>query len=144
MRASFYCMYFNIVRHHFIFIFNTKRPIQVFPWSFAKSLKVWVKCDYFEALHIEHMCTLRTWTLSVIKTDLPSMGFLLYGGATCLELCGDRGKLRASPIIPRHLASPTGCGGVPTKSRAESSSPCPNTARKPWPEQQKFNRFLLF
>ena len=26
--ASFYCMYiFNIVRHHIIYIFNTKRPI---------------------------------------------------------------------------------------------------------------------
>jgi hypothetical protein len=31
--ASFYCMYFfNIVRHHVIFIFNTKRPISRFFW----------------------------------------------------------------------------------------------------------------
>ena len=29
--ASFYCMYFfNIVRHHIIFIFNTKQPISSF------------------------------------------------------------------------------------------------------------------
>ena len=47
--------FFNIVRHHIIFIFNTKRPISSFFFGevLQKSLKVWVKCDYFEALHIE-------------------------------------------------------------------------------------------
>ena len=37
--ASFYCMYFfNIVRHHVIFIFNTKRPILSF-FLFVKCCK---------------------------------------------------------------------------------------------------------
>ena len=40
--APFYCMYFfNVVRHHVIFIFNTKRPIS----SFFKMC-----CKKFESL----------------------------------------------------------------------------------------------
>ena len=45
--ASFYCMYyFNIVRHHIVFIFNTNWPISSFFFNFfvgealQKSLKV--------------------------------------------------------------------------------------------------------
>ena len=44
--ASCYCMYFfNIVRHHIIFIFNTKRPISGFFFLVKcckESLKAWV------------------------------------------------------------------------------------------------------
>jgi len=64
--------FFNIVRHHVIFKFNTKWPKSSFLFfceALAKSLKVWVKCDYFEALHIEmhvHTSNLNTdWNLEV-------------------------------------------------------------------------------
>ena len=53
--VSFYCMhFFNIVRHRIIFILNTKRPISssFFCEVLQKCSKVWVMCDYFEALHI--------------------------------------------------------------------------------------------
>ena len=46
----------NTVTHHIVFILNTKQPI---PRSFLfgeKCCKRVVKCDYFEALHIEYMC----------------------------------------------------------------------------------------
>ena len=49
--------FFNIVRHHIILIFNTKQLVSIYLFLSEvlqkKSLKVWVKCDYFEALHIE-------------------------------------------------------------------------------------------
>ena len=46
--------FFNITRHHIIFTFNTKQPISSVLYEvMQKSLKVWAKCDYFEALHIE-------------------------------------------------------------------------------------------
>ena len=63
--TSFYCMYFfNIVRHHIIFIFNTKRPISscFLCEVLQKNLKVWVKCDYLKPFTPKRMCTLQTWT----------------------------------------------------------------------------------
>jgi hypothetical protein len=72
--APCYCMYsFNIVRHHIIPKFNTKRPIASWPFFcevLPKSLKFWVVCDNFKALHIEmhvHTSNLNTsspWPLS--------------------------------------------------------------------------------
>jgi len=74
--ASFYCMYFfNTVRHHIIFIFNTKRPISssfYFLFVFKvlqKGLRVWVKCDYFKALQIEMHVHTQTWTLHLPYTQ---------------------------------------------------------------------------
>ena len=52
----FYRMYFfNIARHHIIFICNTRRPqVVIFCEVLHKSLsELWVMHDYVEALHIE-------------------------------------------------------------------------------------------
>ena len=64
-------MYFlNIVGHHIIFIFNTKWPISCFICEVLPIfLKVWVKCDYFEAIYIE----MHVYTSNLnIVTDHPS------------------------------------------------------------------------
>ena len=61
--ASFYCMYFvKIVRHHILSSYKI-HSIQNGQYQgffcccwcevLQKGLKVWVKCDYFNALHIE-------------------------------------------------------------------------------------------
>ena len=83
--ASFYYMYFfNIVRDHITFIFNTKRPISSFFFSWSVAKKVWVKCDYLEALHIEmHVHTSNS-------TPPPPLhecgaGGLAFGGAGASE-----------------------------------------------------------
>jgi hypothetical protein len=70
--------FFNLVRHHIIFKFNTKQPISslVFGWSVAKKgLKVWVKCDYSEfpkPFTLKCMCTLQTWTPPWGHEEVPS------------------------------------------------------------------------
>ena len=89
--TSFYCIYFfNTMRHHIIFIFNTKQPISsfFFWWSVAK--KVW-KFEW-SVIILKCMCTLYTWTLvwrsaachhckSHVLLSLPfSLGLLV---ATC-------------------------------------------------------------
>ena len=70
---------FIIVKSRFIFMFNTKRPISSFFFeSIAKSLKVWVKCDYFEALHIEMHVHTSTWTLLRAVSKCPSFSQVSY------------------------------------------------------------------
>jgi hypothetical protein len=68
--GSFYCVYFfNIVRHHIIFIFNTKRPISSFflvkcckkVWKFQRSVII------LKPFTLKCMCTLQTWTLLALK-----------------------------------------------------------------------------
>ena len=55
LSASVYCMYFfNIVRHHIIFIFNTKQPT----WSFLLS-EVWL---FLKPFTLKCMCILQTRT----------------------------------------------------------------------------------
>ena len=80
MSASFYCMYFfNIVRHHIIFIFNTffifkNGQYQVFfNTFFGVCVKCCKKVGNFEwsAIILEPftskcMCTLQAWTLAAI------------------------------------------------------------------------------
>ena len=79
LSVSFYCMYFfNVVRHHIIFIYNTKQPISVLTFCevLQKKLKVWVKCDCFEALHIEmhvHTSNLNTSRSHMTKSKLESV-----------------------------------------------------------------------
>ena len=55
LSASFYCVYFfNIVRHHIIFIFNTERPIPsplFWGWSVATKFESLSEMWLFEALH---------------------------------------------------------------------------------------------
>ena len=65
LSASFYCMYFfNTVRHHIIFIFNTKWPISSFLWwSIAK--KVWEfeqSVIILKPFTLKCTCALQTWT----------------------------------------------------------------------------------
>ena len=63
--APFYCMCFlNIMRHHIIFIINTKRPISSFlvkcckkGWKFEWSVIV------LKPFTLKCMCTLQTWIL---------------------------------------------------------------------------------
>ena len=70
-RASFYCMYFfNIVRHHIIFISNTKRPISSLFFSEVLQKKVlsevslfqspshWNACAHFK---LEHCLWVNIW-----------------------------------------------------------------------------------
>jgi hypothetical protein len=78
--APCYCMYsFNIVRHHIIPKFNTKRPIASWLFFVKCCQKVWkfVWCVIIsKPFTLKCMCTLQTWTL--VLPDHCRKSFISY------------------------------------------------------------------